>query len=520
MWTSFGRPCLTSKRTSILRYCSQYSFYSPKQKATVLGIYQSPNSDQFCLTPRAQDYVSKHGSSIVERIQSSGPLLKEGTSRILSSLKDEDHYIVIAGLGSKDFAIETSDAENRDLQRETIRTAISSAVRSLIGHKSVTNVSVDDCGDSESCSEGAHLALWAYDQLKAEKNSLAKIELSQLNENIAAKDWLVGKRKALGQNLARTLMEAPANVLTPTQFAKIASNELSPFGVEVIARDLKWIQDQKMGSFLSVTRGSNEAPVFLEMIYSPSNAPDTKPVALVGKGITFDTGGISIKPASKMEDMRADMGGAANVVGALQTIASLGVPISIRAVTPLCENMPGGRATKPGDVVTAMNGKTIQVDNTDAEGRLVLADALCYVQKYDPRILVDLATLTGAISVALGPATCGVFTNSNKYWPVLEDAAFHAGDRVWRMPLWKYYSDQIKRSRLADLNNISGKPQGGSCTAAAFLKEFVTCENWFHFDIAGVADNTDEVPYLPRGMSGRPCRTLAEFLRRVHAQDL
>jgi len=238
-----------------------------------------------------------------------------------------------------------------------------------------------------------------------------------------------------------------------------------------------------------------------------------------GKGVTFDTGGISLKPANKMDKMRADMGGAACTAGVLYAAARLRLPVNLRAFIPLCENMPGGRATKPGDVVTAMNGKTIQVDNTDAEGRLILADALCYAQQCQPRAVLDMATLTGAISVALGSAAVGVFTNSSAAWRHLRAAGSNTGDRVWRMPVWRQYTDAMTECDLADLNNIGATSGGGSCTAAAFLKEFIAEGTpWLHLDIAGTMENTKDVPYLSKGMSGRPTRTVLEFAEAICGQ--
>jgi len=242
---------------------------------------------------------------------------------------------------------------------------------------------------------------------------------------------------------------------------------------------------------------------------------DTDPVVLVGKGVTFDTGGISIKPSNKMDAMRADMGGAATVTGTMKAVATLEIPVNLVVLVPLTENMPGSRATKPGDVVTAMNGVTIQVDNTDAEGRLILADALCYADSFNPRLVLDIATLTGAMSVALGSAATGVFSTKTEEFARLSQCGRLTGDRVWRMPLWQHYTDQVKKSPLADLNNISLTPGGGSCTAAAFLKQFTKCGSWLHLDMAGVMENNGSVSYMSKGMSGRPTRTLVKYVQQL-----
>lgn len=319
-----------------------------------------------------------------------------------------------------------------------------------------------------------------------------------------------GSIKGEAQNLARRLADTPSNLLTPSIFADEAASILTPLGVDVKVYDKKWAEDQKMFSFLSVAKGSIEPPKFLEITYKNS---DSKPYVLVGKGVTFDAGGISLKPAANMDHMRADMGGAAAVFGAIQGIARLGVQANIKVLIPLVENMPSGSATKPGDVVMARNGKSICVDNTDAEGRLILADALCYSADFCPEWVLDIATLTGAMVVCLGNAATGVFTNSNKLYQVLEKAGSETGDRVWRFPLWKHYTKQISENNAYDLNNIGKGKGGGSCTAAAFLKEFVPEKtNWLHLDIASVMGPDHSVPYLSKGMTGRPTRTLIEFV--------
>ncbi|GFO37818.1 leucine aminopeptidase-like protein [Plakobranchus ocellatus] len=337
--------------------------------------------------------------------------------------------------------------------------------------------------------------------------------------NLRENNWTRGEILAKAQNFARYLMESPANKMTPTIFSEKVKENLSQLPkCTVIIRDQAWAQSMKMGSFLSVAKGSNEEPKFLEIDYLGGEKDDA-PVIFVGKGVTFDSGGISIKPSADMDKMRADMGGAACVVGSLQAAANLGIPMNVKALIPLCENMPSGKANKPGDVVTAMNGKTIQIDNTDAEGRLILADALCYAETFQPKLILDVATLTGAIAVALGAAVTGTYTKSEPIWSTLHTAGMITGDRVWRMPLLKYYTKQMVKSDLADLNNIGKKKEAGSCTAAAFLQEFVKTKEWVHLDIAGVMINRDEVPYLGKGMSGRPTRTLVQFLELLSKQQ-
>ncbi|XP_047736791.1 cytosol aminopeptidase [Hyalella azteca] len=394
---------------------------------------------------------------------------------------------------------------------EAIRTAVAAGYRSL-SEVGVSSVIVDACGDAEAAAEGAVLASFLYQTFKTEKKDRPDIVPHTETDRDA---WKRGVALAEAQNLARELMETPANHLTPTIFAQRAKDVLEPLGVSVTPHDATWAQERRMGAFLSVTRGSAEPPVFLELSYDGAEQGQQH-LALVGKGVTFDAGGISLKPSKGMEAMRADMGGAACVVGALHAIATLKLPLNVKAYIPLCENLPSGTATKPGDVITAANGKTIQVDNTDAEGRLILADALHFACLDKPRALVDMATLTGAMSVALGGGAAGAFSSSDELWHAMQAAGMTTGDRVWRMPLWQVYSKQVTEHGMADVHNLGKyEREAGSCTAASFLQQFVTCEHWMHLDIAGVMENRDEVPYLSKGMSGRPTRTIVQFAHLI-----
>ncbi|CAM9472250.1 unnamed protein product [Lampetra planeri] len=488
-----------------------------KRKGLVLGVYEAGEGDAagpLCLfTPAGEAFSSRVPGGLTQLIHRSGPALKKGKSRIFHGLH-EFSSVVIVGLGKKSAPI--NKLEQWDEQKEAIRAAAAAGCRQL-QELEVAEVEVDPCGDAQAAAEGSVLALFQYDEFKKKKKTRVAAKLHG-REGAAA--WATGVVYAEGQNLARRLMEAPANHMTPAIFGRVIQEQLSSLStVEVHARPRAWIEEQQMGAFLSVTRGSEEPPLFLELHYHGASAGGggaPSPVVYVGKGVTFDSGGISLKPSSGMDAMRADMGGAATVCSAIATAAKLQLPIHIIGLVPLCENMPSGKATKPGDVVVAKNGKTIQVDNTDAEGRLILADALCYADTFQPRAVLDAATLTGAMSVALGSAATGVFTNSDWLWAHLMEASVQTGDRVWRMPLFQHYTKQIADSQLADINNVGKYSRaGGACTAAAFLREFVTAKHWAHLDIAGVMDNKDEVPYLSKGMAGRPTRTLVELAARL-----
>ncbi len=310
-------------------------------------------------------------------------------------------------------------------------------------------------------------------------------------------------------NLARALANEPGNTLTPREFAKRASAIASEAGVQVEVLDETQIEQLGMGLLLGVARGSAEPPRLMVFRYDPPGAPASPVLGLVGKGITFDTGGISIKPADGMERMKDDMAGGAAVACAMRAIALLKAPVRVIGIVPTTENMPGGKAIKPGDILKSAAGKTVEVINTDAEGRLILGDGLWYARQLGATHLVDVATLTGACVVALGKITSGLFGTPDAWVDQVRRVADRAGDRVWPMPIFEEYKDALK-SEIADFTNTGGRP-AGSITAAMFLKEFTGGLPWAHIDIAGTAWADEAKPYLPKGASGVAVRTLAEL---------
>jgi leucyl aminopeptidase len=321
----------------------------------------------------------------------------------------------------------------------------------------------------------------------------------------------VSRGRLLGDcsNLAREMANEPSNTLTPTEFALRATRVASEAGVGVEILDERRIAELKMGLLLGVARGSAEPPRLMVFRHDPPGAPDGPVLGLVGKGITFDTGGISLKEAAGMERMKDDMAGGAAVACAMRAIAMLEAPVRVIGVVPATENMPGGRAVKPGDVLRSAEGKTVEVLNTDAEGRLILGDALWYARRLGATHLVDIATLTGACVVALGKTTSGLFGTPPSWVEQVRRVALREGDRVWPMPVFDDYREQLK-SDIADFSNTGGRP-AGSITAAIFLKEFSGGLPWAHIDIAGTAWAEEAKPYLPKGPSGVGVRTLAEL---------
>ena len=316
-----------------------------------------------------------------------------------------------------------------------------------------------------------------------------------------------GRAIGNGRNSARELAETPPNICTPVWLASRARALARQYNtVHTIVLNESAMAKLGMGALLQVGRGSENPPRLIQMEYRPRGTARQSPVVLVGKGITFDTGGISLKPSARMDEMKFDMSGAAAVFGVMRALAELQWPIRVIGLVAAAENMPDGRAGRPGDVVKTMSGKTVEILNTDAEGRLVLCDALTYAERYKPELVIDMATLTGACVVALGHIAAGLFSNCDELAEALTTAGQTAGDRVWRLPMWNEYRQQL-RSDYADLANIGG-PSAGTITAACFLGEFAKHYRWAHLDIAGVA-------YPDRGKkrsTGRPVPLLMEFL--------
>jgi leucyl aminopeptidase len=376
---------------------------------------------------------------------------------------------------------------------------------------------LDPVAATRALVEGAYIGDFDPDTYRSDRKDESIEQLNVVlgsSANQAAVEAAFKEGVIIGeaQNFTRTLVNEPGNVMTPTVLGQKAAEMCLQYGLRCEVFGADKLKELKMGAFWGVTKGSEEPPALIVMTYEPAKAPATPVLGLVGKGITFDTGGISIKPADGMEKMKYDMAGGAAMIGAMQAIAQLKPNVRVLGIVCAAENMPSGNAMKPGDIQIAMSGKSIEIINTDAEGRLVLADGLAYARKLGATHLIDAATLTGACVVALGMVNAGSFSNDDETYRHFTDALAISGERFWRMPVEDDYREMIKSS-IADIMNTGGSRWGGAITAAMFLKEFVEDTPWIHLDIAGVAWTEEQKPWMAKGPSGIAVRTITEWVR-------
>ncbi len=451
---------------------------------------------------------------VLEELQASGELSGKAFECTLlhrpAGLKAE--RLLIVGAGKKD---KFNQAQLRCLAGTAARFL---RARSLHEFAWTFDGAADDV---EALAEGALLGDYDADRYRTERNGERRIDTLWFATGGAPASEAAhaaverGRILAESQNFTRDQVNEPANRMTPTLFARQAQEVAERSGLECQVLGPEEIQALKMGAFMAVAQGSEEPPRLIVLRYTPLDAPPSPVVGLVGKGITFDTGGISIKPSENMHEMKTDMAGGATMLGVMRAIALLKPRIRVIAVVPATENMPSGKAYRPGDVITSMSGKTIEILNTDAEGRLVLADALAYARQLGCTVLIDAATLTGAVTIALGNITTGVF-GWNKEWVnrVLEAAA-QAGEKMWALPVDEDYRELYK-SPIADLANTGGR-YGGAITAAMFVGEFAGDTPWVHLDIAGTRWCNEEKPYRAKGPTGHGVRTLVRLLQNLAA---
>lgn len=439
--------------------------------------------------------------------------------------KTEETFLLFPPKGSGPERILLVGTGKRDeLDAEILRRVFGRAVRVAEGMRLGTlsvwmdpGLPLSQAIYAQAATEGVVLAAWRYNELKTQKDpdnpetDLTDLSLiTQGDEDEARRGLLIGLAQAKGENLARTLQARPGNVATPAHLGEEAKRLGKEYGLNVTILGPKEIEEQRMGALLAVAQGSEQEPRFIVLEHRGGRKQDA-PLVLVGKGLTFDAGGISIKPASGMEDMKYDMSGGAAVLGAMQAVADLSLPLNVTGIVPSSENLLSGKAVKPGDVVHTREGKTVEVVNTDAEGRLILADALSFAQTLKPAALVDCATLTGACVVALGYQAAAILGTDESLVQELREAGDRSGERCWPFPLWKEYREQLD-SNVADLKNVGGRP-AGTITAATFLKEFVGDVPWAHLDIAGTAYGEGKLSYRRKGGYGVPTRMLLEWVR-------
>ena len=488
------------------------AYGSPDKQKTgcvIAGIY---DRRQLSTAARALDTAS--GGALTSALSHGDLDGKAGATLVLHGVpKISCERVLLVGLGRE-----------RDLDDANYNKALAASVRALratgaTGAVSyLTDLVVKDRGIAWKVRQAvlaAREAAYRYDGARSAqaRAELTKSPLAKLEFSVPRRPDLGDAQAALAQSLAiadgmdfaKDLGNTPPNVCTPTWLAGQAATLAKSYkSIKSRALDKPAMEKLGMGSLLAVARGSREPPrlIVLEYLHGKKGG---KPIALVGKGITFDSGGISIKPSDKMDEMKFDMCGGAAVLGVFKAVAELKLPINLVGVVPTCENMPGGLAVKPGDIVTSMSGTTIEILNTDAEGRLILCDALTYVEKeYAPSSCIDIATLTGAIVVALGSYPSGLFSNTPALAKALLDAGTETGDRAWQMPLWPEYEALLK-SEHADIANISGGRDGGAITAASFLHKFARKMKWAHLDVAATA-------WKGKRATGRPVPLLVQYL--------
>ena len=477
-----------------------------RSACVVVGVFDNrkPSLSAELVDRASGGYISE----IIRRGDMEGKL---GSTLLLHNVRGTlADRVLLVGLGKE-----------RDFREREFRAAMRAAVRLLNetgSYEAVIYLTEEKVKRREVAWRVEHAvvvameAVYRFEQMKSQptevRRPLRKLTLSvPQRSDLTAGEAAAARGLAIshGMDLARDLGNLPGNVCTPSLLAERAqalARELD-FKCEVLER--AQLEELKMGSFLSVTQGSEQPPKFIVLEYYGASKKQ-KPLVLVGKGITFDTGGISLKPGADMDQIKFDMCGAASVLGTFRAIAELKSKVNVMGLIPTCENMPSGRATKPGDIVKSMSGQTIEILNTDAEGRLILCDALTYAERYEPAAVVDVATLTGAMVVALGHIATGIFSNSDSLARALLNAGEESFDRGWQMPLWDDYHEGLN-SNFADFANIAGRA-GGSITAACFLSKFTKKYDWAHLDIAGVAWKEGK----EKGATGRPVPLLATWL--------
>uniref|UniRef100_A0A1B6KCK8 Cytosol aminopeptidase n=1 Tax=Graphocephala atropunctata TaxID=36148 RepID=A0A1B6KCK8_9HEMI len=480
----------------------------------VLGVFRGEKSSNVvCLTKTATIFNHKINGGLINALKVT-PLPKLGEVKMYPKLDPNFDVVAVAGLGENGAGY--NKREGRDETKENIRKAAGAGVRQLQQMR-VNKIFVEGFEDPESAAEGAHLAVWENHHLLPNSKRKVKMPDLILFGDCDMKKWRIGMEKAEAQNFARKLMETSANMMTPRALAYTIVQALCKTNVNVTLRSERWLHEHNMKAFLENTKGSPQGPILVQLNYNGCD-PGVPPVVLIGKGLTFNSGGLCLKTCKEMKHMRGDMAGAAVVVAAFKAMAALGLPINVVGLLPIGENMPGGTAGKSRDIIKSIAGKSILVSPRDFNGTLMLADTLCFAQSLKPKYIVSVATLTKEVQSTFGLATSGLFTKNEKLWQLLKIASIHSGDRLWKCPLWRMYEREVKDFTSSDLSTMQRDeyyPRGISCTTTAFLNQFTCHKNWAHIDSLGTMYEEGRTPYLKRGMSGRPTRTLIEFLGQM-----
>lgn len=483
------------------------SLHQIKSAAIAIGVFTDG-----ILSPAA-DIIDRASNGAVRTVLKSEFTAKAGTTLVLRDLAGVSaSRIVLIGLGKQsEYSAKAHALAEQAFAAYCVNARLAEAVSTLAA---IDGTDTPVRARARAAAVAFGQASYTFSATLSSPTPAAKLKkvavwVARTQAAEADKGLREGRAIASGMTLARTLGDLPPNICTPDYLgdtAKKLAKEFKSLKAQVL--DRKQIEALKMGSFLSVARGSEQPPAFIVLKHTPSGktADKVAPIVLVGKGITFDAGGISLKPAANMDEMKYDMCGAASVLGTMRAVAELELQREVIALVPSCENLPSGRANKPGDVVTSMSGKTIEILNTDAEGRLILCDALTYAERFKPAAVIDVATLTGACVVALGHVNTGLFSKNDDLADALLKAGRETNDTAWRMPLDDAYQEQLK-SNFADMANIGGPP-AGSVTAACFLSRFAESYPWAHLDIAGTAWRSGK----DKGATGRPVPMLVSYL--------
>ena len=476
-----------------------------KAGCTVVGVFESRKLSRSAeqLDQLSQGYLAK----LVNRGDMDG---KSGTTLLLHNVANvAAERVLLVGLGRE---AEFRARQYREALAAAIRAANATGAKDVEIHLTAVEVDGHDAQwRAQQAVIVARESVYRFDAMKSRKeaagSALRSVTLAFAKGDM--RDAETGARQgaavAEGMALTKDLGNLPPNVCTPSYLADQARELAKRYKMKLQVLEREDMKKLGMGTLLAVAQGSAEPPKFIVLEHR-GGAKAAKPVVLVGKGITFDTGGISIKPSAEMDEMKYDMSGAGSVLGTMRAVGELKLPLNVVALVPTTENMPGGRATRPGDIVKSLSGQTVEILNTDAEGRLILCDALTYAERYEPSAVIDVATLTGACVIALGHVATGLFSNDDPLAQEILEAADKSYDRAWRMPLWDDYQDQLK-SNFADFANIGGRP-AGSVTAACFLARFARKFKWAHLDIAGTAWRSGK----EKGATARPVPLLTQFL--------